>query len=187
MSQTVILTPAAPRGGKGNSGPSCNYNLFPQPFQHIWNLNLLFPGCRGAAQLGSRLVGFPVCPLPTSRTPTPHRTSLSVLQFMCNGLPSSRRMASLHVYEKSQGRQAGIWGGETPSLTFTTPASGQAASTLIFFLLASVTTPLGRPFQHHQPADSSSRPSRSGPGPPRRRRLAEATLTINQAPAGGRL
>lgn len=42
--RTVILTPAAPRGGKGNSGPSSNYAPLPQPFQHIWNLNFLFPG-----------------------------------------------------------------------------------------------------------------------------------------------
>lgn len=82
MSQTVILTPASPRGGKGNSGPSCNYNPFPQPFQHIWNLNLLLPGCRGAAQLGSRLLSSPICPLPTTRHPPPHGTSLSLLQLM---------------------------------------------------------------------------------------------------------
>lgn len=83
MSQTVILTPAAPRGGKGNSGPSCNYNPFPQSFQHIWNLNLLFPGCRGATQLGSRLLSSPICPLPTSRhLPPPHGTSLSLLQLL---------------------------------------------------------------------------------------------------------
>lgn len=88
MSQTVILTPAAPRGGKGNSGPSCNYSPFPQPFQHIWNLNLLFPGCRGAAPLGSRLLSSPVCPLPTSRhLPPPHRTSFPFYSSCEMGFP----------------------------------------------------------------------------------------------------
>lgn len=99
--RAVILTPAAPRGGKGNSLVSAVISPLRLPFQHIWNLNLLFPGRREAAQLGSRLLGPPLCPLFTSRPPT----GLPFAFYSSSGgmgSPSSGRMASFHDCEKSR-------------------------------------------------------------------------------------
>lgn len=75
-------------------------------------------------------------------------------------------MASSHVYEKSKGRQAGIWGGETPSLTFTTPARAQAASTLIFFFSSSLSQRLwGALFSTTSLRTALLSPARAGPAP----------------------
>lgn len=106
---------------------------------------------------------------------------------MKRGFPSSRRMTSFHVYEKSKGRQTRIWGGETSCLTYRTPASCQEASTLLFVSWPPSQRLWGALFSTASRGQLSPAPQER-PGPPRRGRLAEAALTINQAPGGwGRL